>query len=277
MALDSISGVKSISVPAWLKLAILIVVAAVLVVDVTILWIALTNPAHKDWFSSAVQLMGSLVPLFLVVLFLAFATRGHEAIKRRTSHILLHLVPKTLAYALDGSPGFQAVEKAQRNKDDQGSTRIDVSHRHGDFSCLYRIHFRDTQSKHPAMRIFFLLVELKVREANMHLCVPQETFEEYCRQCKLNGWDGFKKAFDNTIRGTEGAGCRVHPAVYQLAVSKGVFQTAAVVYRQLSSDFFTDPSEQLFWVQDMVAMLKGFLEEALDQSQPLIWFPKDSD
>jgi hypothetical protein len=44
------------------------------------------------------------------------------------------------------------------------------------------------------------------------------------------------------------------------------------VYRELSTDFFTDPSEQLFWVQDMVTMLKGFVEEGVDDSQPVKWF-----
>jgi len=47
-----------------------------------------------------------------------------------------------------------------------------------------------------------------------------------------------------------------------------------VVYRDLSEDFFTDPSEQLFWAQDMVTMLKGFVEEGLAASQPVAWFPE---
>jgi len=48
------------------------------------------------------------------------------------------------------------------------------------------------------------------------------------------------------------------------------------VYRKLSDDFFTDPAEQLFWVQDMVTMLKGFVEEGLDRAQPQEWFPEVS-
>ena len=47
-----------------------------------------------------------------------------------------------------------------------------------------------------------------------------------------------------------------------------------VVYRSLSENFFTDSSEQLFWAQDLVTMLKGFVEEGLAAWQPVRWFPE---
>ena len=76
------------------------------------------------------------------------------------------------------------------------------------------------------------------------------------------------------LGGAEKAGCKVNPAIYQFPYSQGTLQTGVVVYRDLSEDFFTDPSEQLFWAQDMVTMLKGFVEEGLAASQPVVWFPE---
>jgi hypothetical protein len=276
MALDNIGGIKSISVPTWLKFVIFVIVVAVVVADLAILWVAATNPGHKEWFSVAVQLLGTLVPLLLVILLLAFSTRGPEAIKRKTSNLLLRLVPDTISYGLTWSPEFKAIEDAQWNRAGRGNTRIEVAHRPGDFSCVYRISFRDTQSKAPTTRVLFLVIELKVRQANMHLCVPREAFESFCRLSGLAGYDAFQKAFDSTLNGAEKAGCKVNPAIYQLPLSQDAIQTVVVVYRELSADFFTDPSEQVFWVQDMVTMLKGFLEEGLDDSQPLKWFPEAS-
>ena len=276
MALDNIGGIKSISVPTWLKLLIFVIVVAVVVADLAILWVAATNPGHKEWFSVAVQLLGTLVPLLLVILLLAFSTRGPEAIKRKTSNLLLRLVPDTISYSLTWSPEFKAIEEAQWNRAGRGNTRIEVAHRPGDFSCVYRISFRDAQSKAPTTRVLFLVIELKVRQANMHLCVPREAFESFCRLSGLAGYDAFQKAFDSTLNGAEKAGCKVNPTIYQLPLSQNAIQTVVVVYRELSADFFTDPSEQVFWVQDMVTMLKGFLEEGLDDSQPLKWFPEAS-
>jgi len=63
-------------------------------------------------------------------------------------------------------------------------------------------------------------------------------------------------------------------AIYQFAYSQGTFQTGVVVYRSLSENFFTDSSEQLFWAQDLVTMLKGFVEEGLAAWQPVRWFPE---
>jgi len=83
MALADISGIKSMSVPAWLKLSIFLIVLVVLIGDLAIVWVAIKNPAHKDWFSVSVQLLGTLVPLLLVILLFAFSTRGPEAINRK--------------------------------------------------------------------------------------------------------------------------------------------------------------------------------------------------
>jgi hypothetical protein len=274
MALDNIAGIKSISVPTWLKLLIFGIVVTVLIADLTLVWSAATNPKHKDWFSVAVQLLGSLVPMLLVILLLAFATRGPEAIYRKTSYLLLHVIPATIANSLTWSPDFEALEKAQQKRTKGTGMRIEVAHRPGDFCCIYRISFPQLYSNPPSTRLVFLVVELKVRQANMHLCVPAQAFASFCEKSGLKGFDAFKKAFDSTLHGAEQAGCNVNQAVFQWPYSQDMRLTVVVVYRKLSDDFFTDPSEQLFWVQDMVTMLKGFVEEGLDHAQPVEWFPE---
>jgi hypothetical protein len=274
MALDNIAGIKSISVPTWLKLLIFGIVVTVLIADLTLVWSAATNPKHKDWFSVAVQLLGSLVPMLLVILLLAFATRGPEAIYRKTSYLLLHVIPATIANSLTWSPDFEALEKAQQKRTKGTGMRIEVAHRPGDFCCIYRISFPQLYSNPPSTRLVFLVVELKVRQANMHLCVPAQAFASFCEKTGLKGFDAFKKAFDSTLHGAEQAGCNVNQAVFQWPYSQDMRLTVVVVYRKLSDDFFTDPSEQLFWVQDMVTMLKGFVEEGLDHAQPVEWFPE---
>jgi hypothetical protein len=277
VALDNIAGVKSISVPTWLKLLIFGIVVTVLIADLALVWTAATNPTHKDWFSVAVQLLGSLVPMLLVILLLAFATRGPEAIYRKTSHLLLHVIPATITSSLTWNPNFEALEKAQRNRSRGANLKIEVAHRHGDFSSIYRILFPQHYSNPPRTRLVFLVVELKVRQANMHLCVPSGAFARYCEKSGLKGFEAFKKAFNSTLSGAEQAGCNVNQAVFQWPYSQDMPLTVVVVYRKLSDDFFTDPSEQLFWVQDMVTMLKGFVEEGLDHAQPVEWFPEVTD
>jgi hypothetical protein len=277
MALDNIAGVKSISVPTWLKLLIFGIVVTVLIADLALVWTAATNPTHKDWFSVAVQLLGSLVPMLLVILLLAFATRGPEAIYRKTAYLLLRVIPATIANSLTWSPDFEALEKAQRKRTRGTDIRIEVAHRPGDFCCIYRISFPQLYSDPPTTRLVFLVVELKVRQANMHLCVPSEAFASFCEKSGLKGFDAFKQAFDSTLHGAEQAGCNVNQAVFQWPYSQDMRLTVVVVYRKLSDDFFTDPSEQLFWVQDMVTMLKGFVEEGLDHAQPVEWFPEVTD
>jgi hypothetical protein len=215
--------------------------------------------------------------MLLVILLLAFATRGPEAIYRKTAYLLLHVIPSTISNSLTWSPEFEALEKAQRKRPRSANMRIEVAHRPGDFCCIYRISFPQLYSNPPRNRLIFLVVELKVRQANMHLCVPAEAFARYCEKTGLKGFEAFKKAFDSTLHGAEQAGCNVNQGVFQWPYSQDMRLTVLVVYRKLSDDFFTDPSEQLFWVQDMVTMLKGFVEEGLDHAQPVEWFPEVTD
>src|SRR5260370_10241486 len=230
MALGDIRGMKSISVPKWLKVLILVIVVGILIADLIIVWIAVTNPARKDWFSVAVQLIGSLVPVLLVILLFAFSSRGPEAISRKTSHLLLHLIPNTISNSLTWSPEFEDIEKAKWNRVRRRTTRIEVAHRPGDFSCVYRISFPDIYSNPIEMHVVFIVVELKVRQANMHLCVPRERFDEFCRRSNREGYDAFKKAFDATLSGAEKAGCKVNSAIYQFPYSQEMLQTAVVVF-----------------------------------------------
>jgi hypothetical protein len=274
MALDTLGGIRSISVPTWLKLLIFVIVLAVLTTDVGIAWVAVTHPQHKDWFTVSVQLVGSLLPLLLVILLLAFSNRGPETIRRKTSSLLLRLAPETITSSLVWSPQFNVIEKAQASKTGEEVTRVEVAHRRGDFCCIYRITFSELHTRPGKKHVVFLAVELKVRQVNMHLCVPRNAFESYCAQSGLSGYEAFRKAFDHTLSGAERAGCKVNAAIYHFSYAEDLPQTGVVVYRELSDDFFTDPAEQLYWAQDMVTMLKGFVEEGLSGSQPVPWFPE---
>jgi len=272
MALDSFAGIRSISVPTWLKLLIFLIVMAVLTTDLVIAWVAVINPQHHDWFSVSVQLIGSLLPLLLVILLLAFSSRGVDTIRRKTSHLLLDLVPKTIASSLTWSPTFATVRNAQWSRRRRAETQIEVAHHPGDFCCIYRIKFPELNSRPAKMHRVLLVVELKVRQVNMHLCVPRGAFDNYCAQSQLAGYEAFRKAFDHTLSGAERAGCKVNSAIYHFPYDEETIQTAIVVYRELSEDFFTDAAEQLFWAQDMVTMLKGFVEEGLAAALQVQWF-----
>jgi len=274
MALDNLGGIRSISVPTWLKLLIFVIVLVMMATDLAIAWVAVTEPQHKDWFSVSAQLVSSLLPILLVILLMAFSSRGPETIRRKTSNLLLRLVPETIASSLTWSPQFNVVERAQSGKGRQESTQIELAHRLGDFCCIYRITFPELHTRPAKKRVVFLAVELKVRQVNMHLCVPRSAFDRYCAQSTLTGYEAFRKAFDHTLSGAEKAGCVVSASIYHFPYAQDMLQTAVVVYRLLSEDFFTDPSEQLYWAQDMVTMLKGFVEEGLGASQPVSWFPE---
>ena len=159
MALENFGGIRSISVPVWLRLLIFLIVLAVLAADLAIALVALTNPLHKDWFSVSVQLVGSLLPLLLAILLLAFSSRGPEAIRRKTSHLLLHLVPDTIGMLPDLEPRVRrhregAVGKvapwkhAHRNRSPAGRFLLHLQ----DFVPRASLHARENAGRSPGRR-----------------------------------------------------------------------------------------------------------------------------
>ena len=104
----------------------------------------------------------------------------------------------------------------------------------------------------------------------MGLCVPSDRFAAFCAQSNTAGGDhakAFREAFPQTLGGAELAGCKVNRTVVELDLD-GQHLSCIVVVRNLSDTFLSDPAEQLYLAQDLVAMLRSFWREHTD------WFPQ---
>lgn len=270
MAFD-LGSVKSIGVPAWLRATIGFIVVTSVVCDAALAWYAL-HRNHQEWFVPAVQLAGTLVPLFIAALLFAFSTTGPETLRRKTTHLLVDLIPSSIQYAATEVPQFDSVQKARQWMRFKSKTEVDVALHPGDFFCRYRILFPDVWSTENtgALRVAYLVMDLKVHGANMGLCVPRERFTAFCTQSQAAGRDhakAFREAFPQTLRGAELAGCKINPSIVDLDLD-GQHLNCIVVVRDLNDTFLSDPAEQLYLAQDLVAMLRSFWREHTD------WFPQ---
>ena len=270
MAFD-LGSVKSIGVPAWLRATIGLIVVTSVVCDATLAWYAL-HRSHPEWFVPAVQLAGTLVPLFIAALLFAFSTTGPETLRRKTTHLLVDLIPSSIQYAATEVPQFDSIRKAKRWMQFKSRTEVDVALHPGDFFCRYRIMFPDVWSpgNMQTLRVAYLVMDLKVHGANMGLCVPSEQFAAfYARSNTASGdrYKAFREAFPQTLNGAELAGCKVNQSVVELELD-GQRLSCIVVVRNLEDAFLSDPAEQLYLAQDLVAMLRSFWREHTD------WFPQ---
>ena len=110
MALDNIAGIKSISVPNWLKLLIFGIVLTVLFADLMIVWFAVTNPTHKDWFSVGDATVGfTRADSFWSFFFWHSPREDRNPSTARPLYLLLNVIPATISNSLTWSPDFEAV------------------------------------------------------------------------------------------------------------------------------------------------------------------------
>jgi hypothetical protein len=266
-------GVKSIAVPGWLRWLVIVIVLATLAGNAWLFWSALRDPNHKDWFPLALQLLGSLLPLVLAALLLAFSTSGPETLRRKTGHLLLELIPSSICYAATSAPPFQSLSGARKAPKFSSETEVTISYHPGDFYCSYRIVFPEVWSAADAgvRRIAYFVMDLKVYGVNMYLCVPGERLDEYCRASgpvtQENRAKAFREVFRHTLAGAEASGCKVNEMLIEADLD-GQHLSGLVIVRSLTTDFLNDPAEQLYVAQDLVAMLRSFWREKPE------WFPR---
>jgi hypothetical protein len=170
-------------------------------------------------------------------------------------------------------PTFETAARSRRQPHFQPRTQISMAYHPGDFYCRYRISFPDvwTPGTGALRRIAYFVMDLKVYGANMHLCVPSAQFNHYC---ELHGaatpeqrFQAFREAFHHTLTGAETAGCKVNDRVLDLELEDQAL-SCLVVVRSLSPTFLSDPAEQLYLAQDVVAELRSFWRERPE------WFPE---
>jgi hypothetical protein len=264
-----LGSVKSIGVPAWLRGLVCTIALLAIAGDLAIGWTGLRNQNHKEWFTAAVQAGAALIPLMLAALVLAFSTTGTETLTRKTGHLLTHLIPSMLPYAATPVPQFANARLAKNRGRPPNQTLVDVAYHPGDFYCRYRITFPDVWSntKTVRRRTAYLIIDLKVYGANMHLCVPREELDQYVKTSQAaNRSMALREAFRATLFGAETAGCKVNENAVDLDLDQQSL-TCLVAVRTLSPTFLSDPEEQLYLAQDLVAMLRGFWRERIE------WFP----
>src|SRR5262245_5196370 len=245
MAFD-LGNVKSIGLPVWLRVAVGIIVIAAIGADVWLGIAGFRDPSRKDWLNISIQLSATLLPLLIGALLFNFSTTGTETLRRKTSDILLKLIPDTIKYAATTVPEFADMPGAHGRKF-RPLTEVSVAYHPCDFYCRYRITFPDVWTSADGLirRIAYLIIDLKVSAANMHLCIPSRQLDRYLgpelevTAEKRSG--AFRQAFQQTLAGAETAGCKVNERVAEFDLDNEHL-CCLIVVRTLSPTFLSDPA-----------------------------------
>lgn len=293
--MDFLSKVRLLSIPIWVKVVIWALLLATLTFNIHIGISALEGKSVSE-VEAAAHLLSITFPILLLALLLSGVKTGQKALKQRTQDVLQLDIPRALARIEEESKPFRHHTDSTRETRDQEAS-VWLNHTEGDIHSDYAIR---TQTKLGNNALINLRVEINVKRANVGImlnshAVTKEarktaapTVEKTTKLC----FNDIHNLFPHSISAPTGAADDENesdfyeyqfnrelspvfnfysPDEKNLSIKDFVMLVGVV---RLPPAFLWDPSERLFFSQDLTLMLRSMLNEKphLFEPQPTTTF-----
>lgn len=242
---------RQLSIPLWVRGAVLVLVMAVFFADVGVLVFSFLNKEDK-WLQTAGTVFGATFVPMLVVVYLAFAETGVSALRKKTQELLEVTVPKSLAEmrGVLQSDGFG----------DEIDIVIDQVLRNGDSSSKrYCVSIQSASDRNVLSEMIFSL-DINVSKANVGLWFPSNHFgssEESILSL-------LQQLLAHTLEGARREGYEFNENPGRIHCD-GRDYHCLVAIKRLPADFLWDPGHKLYFAQD----LRFFIASALIEGKSL--------
>jgi hypothetical protein len=296
--MDFLQDLKLFSVPPWVKATIVLVLAALGLINTGLFAYGIWNNKHHDgWVKAATDLLGVLLPIFLIALVAWQANTGVRSLRRITEDFFLVILPDVLARTpeIDG-PFFEA-HKGQHLAEHPSTARILTNLRRGDCDADLLLFLPHGEKFSEIL----IRIELNIHKINLNLCFDRALFRERHRaetgreasdDPATHGSDKLaakwlRDVFEHTLGGalhhvdeaerqpppdghraprnhqTQRLDYRINQVMIDRVVA-GRPVVCLVAAIDLAGDFLWDASERLHFAQDLMFFLRSCLRERPD-------------
>lgn len=236
---DLIRWLKMLALPAWAKVALALIMVAVLLSAMGLLgwgiWIR-----DKDAMSSAVAMLTVGIPVGLIVVAMVFGDGGARKLKTLTEHILRQEIPAALQENLAPTISGERYTQARITPKIRGCIAdytLDVSDSH----------------RHPGQHIERQLefkLELNVKKVNFVVWLPKaDSGREALPELRTR----YKSCFFGAEK--EGYTQNHEPLMGEKKDHVGI-----VFIKLLGEDFLLNPADRLYFAQDLAFFVRGLLD-----------------
>lgn len=222
--MDILQNLKIFTMPTWLKAAVIILLAALGLINATIFFVGLLHESRENWVKASVELMSVILPVFIIGIIAWGSDTGTVALQKRAEDLFLKLLPNVLSRTAESPVNFVETEKLSQPKKGafkrifSASSKISVpvraqeelsivlvNFRRGDCYADFIIFVPNTMEKKFTRMIF--RVELNVRKVNVALCFDSELVrkEISSKESLLREDDLFKALSQRLIHTFNGA------------------------------------------------------------------------
>lgn len=255
--------ISSVIIPRWIKFFIAVVLALLIVAYIFVGYAGLMDIEGKaGWIEATAYILGMLLPALLIGSVILFAETGIAALRHQGYRYLSETIPASAVVLAEGAYEFTARPVGwfalRRNID---TVSVLMRPKPGGHFMLYEFvapaNAADSRdSRNLSYRKIIIGVELNVKKANIIVHAPADKFAEHAPESATPD-----DIFPHTLAGARNEGYTLNNALSKQTVGN-VDYIAFVLYFHLSDKFLVRSNEKLYFAQDLMLMIKAFLNEA---------------
>ena len=249
---ELILWLKSLDLPLWAKVALVVIMASILGSAGSLLIHGFLK-GDKEEISVATTLLAISLPVLLIVTALVFGSNGEKTLQKRTSRVLQILIPACI------KENFEVIEQKE-NSFASSNKSFAVVHTvlHGCIADYLLTFSNDGRAARAGLRFS---IELNVKKANVVFWLPlpvnpiNDVSLESGNLVKLIGQQRLHSAL-----GALAEGYKLNTApVFRSVDNKPML--GIVFIRFLPKDFLLQSLETLYFAQDIAFFIRGIADK----------------
>jgi len=260
---------RILRVPGFVKALLALLALSLIVLNVYVIFRGLQDQRYDFWVAAGASLLAAIVPALAIIAALVITESGMAALKRRMQLMLATEIPSELRFTFEApSPRLDTECRPSKLKYRPNRARVECGMYREELWANYKLTARaaDGRAQLAQMRI-----ELVMQRVNVNLLFTREIATRRLNLAPTASLEdlgaAFQAAFKHTIAGACGAGY-VFNALPMVRMVDGREELAFVATRAIEAEFVWDPAARLEFIQDLVLMMRSFVNERPDIFDP---------
>jgi hypothetical protein len=252
--MNILGSVNAVVVPRWVRAAVVVLLGALIIAYGVSVVLGILDEQRSGWLEASAYLLGVLVPILIIVLVAGFSEGGVSALSFRTQEFLLRILPGSLPGLEE--PDTQFVTLNSRSLKRRKAKKIVAKVQHAPGTCIanYRVIF--TPDGSSVRKEILFRVELNARKVNFNLIFDTEAVGHELNVSPM-------ETFTHSIEGAGHEGYWFNNELISRTI-EGQHVRCIVGSKKLEDTFLLNPVAKLDLAQDLVLMLRSFVNEAPD-------------
>lgn len=216
--MEILENLKIFSIPNWLKAVVVGLLAILGCLNTGLFFMGLMDHSREGWVKASLELMGVLLPVFLIGIVALGGNTGTASLQTRTEEALAKLLPEMLSRIADVPAPFRRIETGDkpsafawvldlvgRSPGHKLPTRLEhhlakvfVSLRRDECHADYVLLVPPVQTGGNWRELVFR-VELNVRKVNLNICIDEEIARRRVNAPDDQPYSEFGKSIQNVL------------------------------------------------------------------------------